>query len=257
MNFLKSLARKNPFVILLYKAILSLLKYPKFFIDFKKFQELGAKDRFSVNWTDRYPCFDEGTKFTEFDRHYIYHTAWAARILAKIKPLEHVDISSFLYFSTIVSAFIPVHFYDYRPAEIKLPNLQMGRTDLLKLPFANDSISSISCMHVIEHIGLGRYGEPLDPDGDLKAISELKRVLAKGGNLLFVVPIGKPRIMFNAHKIYSYAQILSYFQGLNLVEFTLISGHSNNNKEGLILNPSSNLIEQEEYACGCFWFGKD
>jgi hypothetical protein len=61
-------------------------------------------------------------------------------------------------------------------------------------------------MHVIEHIGLGRYGEALDPDGDLKAIRELVRVLAAGGNLLVVVPVGRPRIQFNAHRIYDYVE---------------------------------------------------
>ena len=52
-------------------------------------------------------------------------------------------------------------------------------------------------MHVIEHIGLGRYGDEMDPDGDLKAIDELKRVLSRKGDLLFVVPVGKPKIMYN------------------------------------------------------------
>jgi len=47
-------------------------------------------------------------------------------------------------------------------------------------------------MNVVEHVGLGRYGEPLDPEGDIKAMRELRRVLAPGGSLLFVVPVGRP-----------------------------------------------------------------
>lgn len=254
MSFLKSLARKNPFAISLYKAVTSFFKGPIFFLNYQKFCSLAGNKRFLVQWSDRYPCLEDNTKSTGFDRHYVYHTAWAARILKKINPSEHVDFSSLIYFSTLISAFIPTRFYDYRPADVKLPDLQVGTEDLLKLSFTSDSLPSISCMHVVEHIGLGRYGDPLDADGDLKAINELQRILAKGGNLLFVVPIGKPKIMFNAHRIYSYEQILSYFKNLNLIEFTLIPEYPNNGE--FLINPSTQMVTQEEYACGCFWFQK-
>lgn len=197
---------------------------------------------------------NEASATTEFDAHYIYHTAWAARILAKTKPDVHVDISSSLYFCSIVSAFIPVKFYDYRPAKIHLSNLTSEKADLLSLLFENNSIKSLSCMHVVEHIGLGRYGDRIDPNGDLKAIGELKRVLAPGGNLLFVVPVGKPKIVFNAHRIYSYGQIIDYFNDLKLKEFTLIPDEAENS--GLIYNAAKELADAQEYACGCFWFIK-
>ncbi|MGA2030503.1 MAG: DUF268 domain-containing protein, partial [Verrucomicrobiota bacterium] len=77
----------------------------------------------------------------------------------------------------MVSAFVPVKFYDYRPADLHLDNLACEHADLQALPFADCGIQSISCMHVVEHVGLGRYGDPLDPNGDLKAMNELERVL--------------------------------------------------------------------------------
>ena len=109
-------------------------------------------------------------------------------------------------------------------------------------------------MHVIEHIGLGRYGDPLDPNGDLKAIAQLIRVLSIGGSLLFVVPIGKPKIMFNAHRIYSYKQVLEYFSDLKLEEFALIP--DNQKDVGLLYNPSEEIVDSQNYGCGCFWFKK-
>ncbi len=109
-------------------------------------------------------------------------------------------------------------------------------------------------MHTIEHIGLGRYGDPIDPDGDLKAISELIRVLATGGNLLFVVPIGKPKICFNAHRIYSYSQIMSYFSALTLKEFSLIP--DNAIETGIIPNATKEISGKQTYGCGLFWFVK-
>lgn len=198
------------------------------------------------------PCLKDKTKNTDFDLHYIYHPAWAARILATTKPEKHIDISSTLYFSSIISAFINTEFYDYRPADIHLDGLSSKATDLNKLQFSDNSIKSLSCMHTVEHIGLGRYGDEIDPDGDLKAIGELKRVLAPEGNLLFVTPIGNPRILFNAHRVYSYEQIMGCFSGLELKEFSLISEIEHR----LIRNADPKLTKKEKYACGCFWFTK-
>lgn len=210
--------------------------------------------RFSVTSRDQFKILKQNGPNTKFDKHYIYHTAWAARKLAEMSPTIHVDISSLLYFSTLVSAFIPIDFYDYRPAEISLSNLESNHADLTKLPFEDGSINSLSCMHVIEHIGLGRYGDPLDVDGDLKSIGELKRVMADGGHLLFVVPIGgTPKIRFNAHRVYSYNQIISYFEGFNLEEFSLIPMKR---PEGIIINANEEQSNNEDEGCGCFLFKK-
>ena len=208
-------------------------------------------NRFTVKWSEMYPCLDDRISTTPFDQHYIYHPAWAARILATNKPEYHVDISSILSFSTIVSAFIPVKFYDYRPAEISLSGLESESADLLALPFADGSIPSLSCMHTVEHIGLGRYGDPIDPGGDIKAIRELIRVLKTGGDLLFVTPVGKPKIAFNGHRVYSHLQIMEYFSTLNLMEFSMIPDSG-----GLIINADPEMVSKQEYACGCYWFRK-
>lgn len=166
----------------------------------------------------------------------------------------HVDISSTLTFSTILSAFIPVTFYDYRPAHLNLDNLTSKKADLTQLPFADNSITSLSCMHTIEHIGLGRYGDPVDPEGDLKAAKELERVVAPGGDFIFVTPVGKPRLQFNAHRVYSYDQIMSYFPKLSLQEFSLVP--DNGLDTGIIYNASPAQANAQSYGCGLFHFKK-
>lgn len=229
------------------------IKYLEFLSTWRKYKSFGS-ERFPMNWKEKKPCLYDKTKETNFDRHYVYHPAWAVRVLAETKPKKHVDISSSLSFSATLSAFLPVEFYDYRPANIQLDNLKSQEADLTALPFKDGSVQSLSCMHTVEHIGLGRYGDPIDPDGDLKAIRELTRVLAPDGDLLFVVPIGKSKIVFNAHRIYSYEQIMEYFRTLKLVEFSLIPENARDG--GLIRNADPKLADNEHYACGCFWFRK-
>ncbi|CAG1012645.1 hypothetical protein ANAEL_04464 [Anaerolineales bacterium] len=250
----KKLIKRIPFSIFIYDSLLYMFRYFRYAAAFSRFHKAAkrARDRFGLpKWKERYPCLGEDTETTFFDSHYIYHPAWAARIVAQIQPAVHIDISSSLTFCSIVSAFVPVEFYDYRPAPLDLENLNCKHGNLTKLPFAGESVESLSCMHVVEHIGLGRYGDPLDPDGDVKAIAELKRVLAKGGSLLFVTPVGTPKIRFNAHRIYSCEQIMSYFNGLHVEQFALVDDNGR-----LFINADPSYANRQEYGCGCWWFKK-
>jgi SAM-dependent methyltransferase len=250
-GMLKKMVRKIPFSapIITWNNRRTALR--NFKAEFERFERLSVETqkRLPLRWEDRYPNLDDRTPNTDFDRHYIYHTAWAARTIADNKPEHHVDISSSMYFTAIVSAFIPVKAYHYQPVNISLKGLSSGKADLLALPFADKSIQSLSCMHVVEHIGLGRYGDSLDPDGDRKAVNELKRVLAPGGDLLFVVPIGKPRIQFNAHRIYSYEHVIAFFGDLILRMFALVPDDG-----GFIDTATAEMADRQNYGCGCFCF---
>lgn len=251
----KKALKKVPGAIFLHATMMRAVSYAHFLADYFRFSKMAGDGRFSIRWRDRYPCLDGKTALTGFDRHYMYHPAWAARVLAITKPAFHVDIASSLHFCSLVSAFVPVRFFDYRPADIALSNLESGQADICALPFADGSISSLSCMHVVEHVGLGRYGDPLDPDGDKKAMNELQRVLAPGGDLLFVVPVGKPRILYNAHRIYSYRQVRESFASFELKEFCLIPDNPENG--GLIWNTDEEMADAQSYGCGCFWFRRN
>ncbi|HKA13785.1 MAG TPA: DUF268 domain-containing protein [Myxococcota bacterium] len=223
----------------------------RFARQFAEFAQLPGAERFPLQWSERLPRLGEDTPTTGFDRHYVYHPAWAARILRKLDPDVHMDVGSSLFFVSVVSAFVRTEFYDYRPAELELDGLETGTADLAALPFADGSIESLSCMHVVEHIGLGRYGDRLDPNGDLAAMGELQRVLAPGGSLLFVVPVGRPRLRFNGHRIYSREQVLAGFPELDLAEFALIPERGS---AGWIAGATAEQVAAQHYGCGCFWF---
>ena len=237
------------------KKTIKIVLSPFIVKDYFAYKKIDKEKRFKISSRDFNPQILDKTIQTGFDRHYVYHTSWAARVVKEINPIKHIDISSSLYFCGIVSAFIPVDFYDYRPAHLNLSNLISKEGNLHNLPFESNSVESISCMHTVEHVGLGRYGDPIDPDGDIKAINELKRVVRPGGSLVFVTPVGKPKIEFNAHRIYSYEQIESYFSGFTLNEFSLIPEYEANG--GLLSHANPQLVSKEKYACGCFWFVKN
>lgn len=221
--------------------------------DFLRFKELGSQtlQRFSLVPEDFHPCPGDATSASGFDRHYVYHVAWAARKLKHYEVVHHVDISSFIHFSTVVSAFIPVDYFEFRAEPLELSDFTIGTQDLKGLSFETGSIPSLSCMHVVEHIGLGRYGDDIDPDGDLKAISELKRVVAPGGLLLFVVPCGaQPKICFNAHRIYTLEMVKSYFEEFELLEMSLITDHPDD--PAFIALAEAVDFTRQGYGCGCF-----
>jgi len=221
--------------------------------DFEEFARLSSsQSRFQLAWADRSPCLTDRTPQTSFDAHYIYHCAWAARILSGIRPVYHVDLGSSLNFVTQVSAFIPMAFFDIRPPMIRLDGLNVGDANLTALPFPDGALPSVSCMHVIEHIGLGRYGDALDPCGDLKAIAELRRVVAPAGWLLFVVPVGRPRIAFNAHRIYAHHQVIEAFGGWPLEKYALVTDPGPATR--LVADASMELSDSQRYGCGCFLF---
>lgn len=237
------------------KKLLNILLTPLVLRDYFAFANKIQDSRFRLSLSDAKPQIKDKTFATNYDRHYVYHTSWAARRLKAAHPQKHIDISSSLFFAGIVSSFIPIEFYDYRPADLLLSDLTCKQGDITKLPFKDDSVASLSCMHVVEHIGLGRYGDPIDPTGDSKAAQELARVLAPDGLLYFVVPVGEiSKIEWNAHRIYSYTEALALFPTLKLKEFTLIPETSIDG--GLIEHANAQEIVGQTYACGCFVFTK-
>jgi hypothetical protein len=226
-------------------------KMEKFKAQIGEFERADVNKRLSLRKEDLFPCLNDATETTGYDHHYINHPAWAARIIRKYGPEKHVDISSTLAFCSMLSAFIPTEFYDFRPADLMLSGLTCGQADLTNLFFESGSVESLSCMHTIEHVGLGRYGDPIDPEGDIKAIGELKRVIALNGSLLIVTPVGKPRIQYNAHRIYSFEMIREYFREFELLDFSVILDN------GQFINDADpGLVAKQAYGCGCFWFKK-
>lgn len=231
--------------------ISGLSQYRKFIHQWQKYRKMDGAE--TIRLKDTYPClFDNISNFSP-GSHYFYQDIWAfSRIYSSGVDL-HVDVGSKAEFVGFLTTVTQVEFVDIRPMDAPyLKNFKSIEGSVLEMPYEDSSLKSVSCLHVAEHIGLGRYGDPIDPAGTKKAAAELSRCLAVGGKLYFSLPVGKPRLCFNAHRIHSPSQIPEYFKGLKLIEFSVY-----NDKKQFIENTDIEHVENAKFACGMFLFTKE
>jgi SAM-dependent methyltransferase len=232
-----------------YRLVVSIPEFARYIKDFVRYSKMDGAEALSL--LDAHPCLSERTRVSSFDSHYFHLNIWAAKRIFASGAAVHVDVGSRVDFVGFLSCFKKVIHVDIRPLEAQVVNLECRKGNILNLPFEDASVASLSCLHVAEHIGLGRYGDNLDPRGTEKAARELSRILAEGGDLFFAVPVGKPRTCFNAHRIHSTEQILKYFNGLLLKEFSGVDDNALYQE-----NLSTEHLNDFTYACGFFWFKK-
>lgn len=184
--------------------------------------------------------------------HYFLQDIWAAQRVFKFAPQEHVDVGSRVDgFVAHVVSFCPVKYVDIREIKTGVPGLTGIQGSVCDLPFPDQSVNSLSCLHVIEHIGLGRYSDPVDPEGWLLGLKELQRVLKPGGKLLVGTPCGRQRVVLHAHRVFSPSMIINAMRELDLIEFSLIrDGAATEWIESADLEATNSL----EYGCGLFVF---
>jgi len=208
-----------------------------FVFDYLKYKSLNRNSKYTVSFYDWYPCLTDRTETTPLDPVYFYQDAWAARKIFENKPTHHYDVGSSAKTIGIISQFVPTTMVDIRPVELQLDNLYFTKGSIVELPFEDNSIESISALCVVEHIGLGRYGDPLDQFGSEKAIAELVRVTKPGGYIYFTVPVESTnRVYFNGYRSFTREFLFAVFSNCELREERYIYG----NKLLESHNPTSN-----------------
>lgn len=183
--------------------------------------------------------------------HYFHQDLWAARRIFAAHPSAHVDVGSRVDgFVAHLLTFMPVTVVDIRPLESDVAGLTFVQGDVCAMPmFADASVESLSSLHAIEHVGLGRYNDPIAPDAWRKALSECARVVAPGGRFYFGTPVGRERLNFNSGRVFDPRTIIAAVPCLRLTSFSAVDDTG-----VLIESAEPAAFATADYACGLFEF---
>jgi len=171
-------------------------------------------------------------------------------------PQMHYDVGSRIDgFVAHIASFRKIYVLDIRHLQSKTSNIIFEQQDFMASLKDNlrECTDSLSCLHALEHFGLGRYGDSLDYNGYLKGLDNLYWMLKPNGKLYFSVPIGKQRIEFNAHRIFSVKYLLGLFNGRYEIDnFSYVDdvGDLHENVELNQMNIENNF--NCKYGCGIF-----
>jgi SAM-dependent methyltransferase len=233
---------------------------PFYFRDYKILKkQLKIKNDFTLKRS--YPVLNE--RFREsgtINGHYFHQDLLIARKIYENNPLRHIDIGSRIDgFVAHVASFREIEVFDIRSIKRPIKNILFKQADLMQLPDnMHECCDSISTLHAIEHFGLGRYGDPIDIDGHIHAINNLYWMLKPNGKFYFSVPIGKQRIEFNAHRVFSVRYLLELIKD----NFTLNSFSFVDDNGDFFENVELTQIEIDRnygchYGCGIFELTKN
>jgi hypothetical protein len=134
---------------------------------------------------------------------YFWQDLLVARRIHEASPAKHVDVGSRVDgFVAHVASFREIEVFDIRPTVVSVPGVVFRQADFTKpVDGLRDYCDSLSCLHALEHFGLGRYGDPIDPDGLERGLASMACLLRENGVFYLSVPIGNSRVEFNAHRI--------------------------------------------------------
>ncbi|WP_128545529.1 DUF268 domain-containing protein [Larkinella soli] len=199
--------------------------------------------------------FDRFAESGYLVRHYFQQDLHVAQRIFDHQPERHLDIGSRIDgFVAHVAAFREIEVLDIRPLTRSFPNIRFRQVDLMNMPAdLRLSCDSISSLHAIEHFGLGRYGDPVDSNGYLKALDHIHALLKPGGKFYFSVPVGPQQIVYNAHRIFSIDYLVSLLSTrYRIDEFALIDDQENFHRHLDLRSPEVKNNFGCRFGCGIF-----
>jgi hypothetical protein len=229
----------------------ALSNFGQYKLDRSRFRELGGHIMESM------PILNEfSTAGGTSSGHYFHQDLLVASQIFKNNPRRHVDVGSRVDgFCAHVASFREIEVIDINPTRVSNhSNLKFEVLDLMTSSLGKTT-DSLSCLHAIEHFGLGRYGDPIDPTGHIKGFQNLIRMLEKGGTLYISFPIStRPRVVFNAHRIFHPKDIFEWngCDNLNLIGFDYVDDIGDLHRNANVNEIKSDL----SYGCGIYTFSK-
>jgi hypothetical protein len=228
------------------RLALSLRYLPRYWSELRRFRKAGGL-------VDRlYPVLsDYRAQAGSGSGHYFHQDLLVARFIYERAPRRHIDVGSRIDgFVAHVAAFRMIEVIDIRPLRSPVEHrIHFLQGNLMELDESwLHSCDSLSCLHAIEHFGLGRYGDPLAPEGHLRGFNNLARMLEPGGILYLGVPIGARAVHFNAHRVFDPTEILQWAPAVfELVRFDYVDDAGN-----LVTDARIEDVLPLEYGCGIY-----
>jgi SAM-dependent methyltransferase len=201
----------------------ALLKLPRFIRDLLRYRSLERRPLARLRL---YPCLTDALPNQTVHSAYFLQDTWAAKQVFRESPDWLVDVGSTTLLVGILSQYVRTISVDIRPIQAALDGLETRRGSVLSLPFADGEVPCLTTMCVLEHIGLGRYGDPIDPAGTEKAVREIARVIRPGGLVVYSVPVGTHLLEFNAHRRFEMDEAVALFDGWHLVDKLVIGAEA-------------------------------
>ena len=254
INFLRTLIKNlKEKINFLYKRYVFYVLYPQQYDKFKRdkrmFNEMGGKiDEI------REALIDFKSEAGIAKGHYFNQDLLVANLIHKDNPKKHIDIGSRIDgFVAHVASFRKIEVVDIRPLkQTKHENIKFIQKDFMLEENQLENIcDSVSSLHAQEHFGLGRYNDPIDPNGHLKGFKNMVRMLSKGGKIYISFPIGKKKIVFNQRRVFSPDEIIKWERNVKLIRFDFVDDKGD-------LQTMSNFTQTKElkYGCGIYTFIK-
>lgn len=230
------------------------LKYKiRFFRELQAYKKAGGKvDKLFPIYSDYREQAGSATG------HYFHQDLLVAGYIAKRQPVRHIDVGSRIDgFVAHVAAFRPIEIIDVRQLDSTgHENIRFKQMDLMNSEAVEPAIcDSLSCLHAIEHFGLGRYGDPVNPSGHFSGFRSLLKMLKPSGILYISFPISDAdEVHFNAHRIFRPDSILQWptdFK-IDLLSFSFVDDEGRLHKEV----PISAVPKGLKYGCGIYTLRK-
>lgn len=228
-----------------------------FFKDVQKYNQLNERENFAINRQYIWPIVKDKYAMAGNIGNYFWQDLWAARLIIQSGVKAHFDIGSRLdgFIAHLLSAGLDVTMIDIREFPEKVEKLHTIVDDATSLhQISDESIESISALCSLEHFGLGRYGDPVDPEACFICFNNIQKKLKKDGRLYISVPIGKERVEFNAHRVFYAKTVIECFSSLQLEEFSCTAGGKI--EYDVDIHRYDNDLHNGEYRYGLFLFRK-
>ena len=215
------------------RVVSSMSAAPRYFRDKRRFEKMDwAQPQPFVRGTP-IPCLGDSGMASGVGRGaYFHQDMLVARRIFENVPERHIDVGSRVDgFVAHVASFRDLEVIDIRPLSDDIPHVTFLQADMMDElpPKFFGCCDSLSCLHALEHFGLGRYGDPLMPDGWARGFRNLSAMLRGGGRLYLSVPVGQQqRVNFNGHRVFSLPFLVGLFDGVfDIAEVSVVDDGGN------------------------------